>query len=77
MCVSELLIYRETRGSPRDNMALERSALARPLISTMKRRIRTRNRRMTCRARGAIFGHCRSAKDTIVYCANKYGSRVT
>ena len=35
MCVSELWIYWETRGSLRDNMALERSALARPLIATL------------------------------------------
>jgi len=35
MCVSGLWIYWEKSGSLRDRMALERSALARPLIVTL------------------------------------------
>ena len=36
MCVSVLRICREKSGSLRDRMALERSALPRPLIATLK-----------------------------------------
>jgi hypothetical protein len=46
MSVSELWIYWETRGALRDNMALERSALARPLIAALSGRVRRGSQRM-------------------------------
>ena len=38
MCISRLSIYWEMRGLLWDNMTLERSALACPLIATLRRR---------------------------------------